>query len=59
MVNMFVNAIVSIGQARFKQAQDPPICGFGALSHSTRLHRPHSAKIERQTNELELGFHLF
>ena len=59
MMNMVVNTIVSIGQARFKQAQKHRRCNFEAPSRSTRLQRPHSAQIERQADELELGLCLF
>lgn len=59
MVNMCVTTIGSIGEDLFKQTQERHICAFGVISHSTRLHRPHSAQIERQTDEFELGFHLF
>jgi len=56
---MFVTTIISIGEDLFKQAQKRPICNIAALAHSTRLHRPHSAQIERQADEFELGFDLF
>lgn len=59
MANMFVATIAAIDEARFKQAQKRHSCSFKALSHSTHLHRPHSAQIKRQANELELGFCLF
>ena len=59
MTNVFVTTIGSIGETRFKQAQKLDSFNFNALSHSTRLHRPHSAQIERQADELELGFYLF
>ena len=59
MVNMFVTIISAILEDLFKQAQDRHICGVAALSHSTGLHRPHSAQIERQADEFELGFYLF
>ena len=59
MMNVFVTTVGSIGEARFKQAQKRQSCNFDALFHSTHLHRPHSTQIERQTDELELGFCLF
>jgi hypothetical protein len=58
MVNMFVTTISAIGEVRFKQAQARHMCVFRGVSLSTRLHRPHSAQIERQANEFELGFYL-
>jgi hypothetical protein len=59
MVNMFVTILGAIVEDLFKQAQKHHICNLAALCHSTRLHRPHSAQIERQADEFELGFDLF
>lgn len=59
MVNMFVTTVGAICEDLLNQAQARDFCSIGALCYSTRLHRPHSAQIERQADELELGFRLF
>ena len=59
MVNVFVTAVSAICEDAFNRAQARDFFNIGALCFSTRLHRPHSAQIERQADELELGFRLF
>ena len=59
MLNMFVATIGVICEDLFSRAQARDFCNIGALCHLARLHRPHSARIMLQANELELGFSLF
>lgn len=59
MLNMFVATIGVISQDLFNRAKARDFCNIDALCHLARLRRPHSARIMRKVNELELGFRLF
>lgn len=59
MVNVFVTTVGALCEDLFNRAQARGFCNLGAFCHSPRLHRPHSAQIERQADEFEFGFCLF
>ncbi|MBG6072179.1 hypothetical protein IWX87_001936 [Polaromonas sp. CG_9.7] len=56
---MSVTLIGAACKDHVNQAQVRDFDNIDALCASTRPHRPHSAQIERQANELELGFYIF
>jgi len=58
-MSVSVNIVGTVCKDHFHQAQVRDFGNIDALCASTRPHRPHSAQIERQADELELGFRLF